>query len=138
MLNRYGKGFGLLPEGSIFNQPNTVYGILFFSSQMILCKKNFNYFLYIGQTTTFEFFIFYKVLFHRKALMIDAKLFLSILANLGNVYLAYILYFVLRDFCLVCVAFYLINFFLLIVNHKHYMCKNKILRLLSAKKKKSN
>lgn len=111
----------------------------FFHLRWYCVRNNLNYFFVYWLDDDFWLnFFFYKVLFHRKALMIDAKLFLSILANLGNVYLAYILYFVLRDFCLVCVAFYLINFFLLIVNHKHYMCKNKILRLLAAKKKKSN
>ena len=37
-LNRYGKGFGLMPENSIFDQHNSIYGLVFFIIQLLLCK----------------------------------------------------------------------------------------------------
>ncbi len=41
--------------------------------------------------------------------------YLAVLANCGSMYLAYILYFILDDFCVVCVSTYVINFGLLLV-----------------------
>nr|KAG5690141.1 hypothetical protein BaRGS_003464 [Batillaria attramentaria] len=43
------------------------------------------------------------------------QLVAAIIANLGSVYLACILYFVLQDFCIVCVSIYFVNFVLLLV-----------------------
>ena len=40
----------------------------------------------------------------------------SILANLGSVYLGYILYFILEDACIVCISTYIVNALLLGVN----------------------
>lgn len=44
------------------------------------------------------------------------QMLLCIMANIGSVYLGYILYFVLEDICVVCVSTYFVNFVLLIVN----------------------
>jgi len=41
---------------------------------------------------------------------------LSILANFGSIYLAYILVYVLHDVCVVCVTVYVINAFVLVCN----------------------
>jgi len=41
---------------------------------------------------------------------------LSLIANLGSIYLAYILVYVLHDICVVCVTVYIINFFIFICN----------------------
>lgn len=84
----YGKGFGLLQyivgEHSILNQPNSMAGLVF-------------YILVIGLT-------FFDTLPAAKALVI-----LSVLSNIGSVYLACVLYFVLYDFCIVCICTYVIN-----------------------------
>ena len=40
----------------------------------------------------------------------------SIAANFGSVYLGYILLFILKDFCLVCVSTYVVNFLLLVAS----------------------
>lgn len=40
----------------------------------------------------------------------------AIMANCGTLWLAYILYFVLNDFCVVCVSTYAINFCVLLTN----------------------
>jgi len=41
---------------------------------------------------------------------------LSIVANLGSIYLGYILVYVLHDVCVLCVTIYVINFFVLVCN----------------------
>jgi len=44
------------------------------------------------------------------------QVILSCAANVGSVYLAYILYFILEDLCLVCVTSYIINAAILLCN----------------------
>ena len=75
------------------------------------------------------------VLLQRNNLALKLKLFLSVVSNLGNFYLAYILYFVLKDFCIVCVSFYVINGILLVVNYKQAKCHSKLNDFISNKKK---
>ncbi|XP_030648325.1 vitamin K epoxide reductase complex subunit 1-like protein 1 isoform X1 [Chanos chanos] len=102
--SRWGRGFGLL--GSIFgnnsavNQPNSIYGLLFYGFQLLL-----------GMTVSAM-----------------AALFLmstSILSVVGSLYLGYILYFVLKDFCIICVTTYALNFILLILNYKRLVYLNE-------------
>ncbi|XP_043910158.1 vitamin K epoxide reductase complex subunit 1-like protein 1 [Protopterus annectens] len=103
-VSRWGRGFGLL--GSVFgrdsavNQPNSVFGIIFFVLQMLL-----------GMTVSAV-----------AALILMTS---SIVSVLGSLYLAYILYFVLRDFCIICVATYLLNVVLLIINYKRLIYLNE-------------
>ncbi|CAG5129578.1 unnamed protein product [Candidula unifasciata] len=93
LTSRYGKGFGLvdkfLSNTSILNQPNTVYGIAFYTFQATLSLSSSS----------------------SAAVVQTAG---SVLANIGSVYLGYILYYIIRDFCLVCVSTYVVNFLLLI------------------------
>lgn len=49
----------------------------------------------------------------------------SIVSVLGSLYLAYILYFVLKEFCIVCVITYLLNFILFIINYKRLVYLNE-------------
>ncbi|XP_004076650.2 vitamin K epoxide reductase complex subunit 1-like protein 1 [Oryzias latipes] len=102
--SRWGRGFGLL--GSIFgndsalNQPNSVYGIVFYAFQLLL-----------GMTVSAM-----------------AALFLmttSILSVVGSLYLGYILYFVLKDFCVICITTYVLNFILFTLNYKRLVYLNE-------------
>ncbi|KAE8625005.1 hypothetical protein XENTR_v10006128 [Xenopus tropicalis] len=101
---RWGRGFGML--GSIFgkdsllNQPNSVFGLVFYLLQMLL-----------GMTVSAV-----------AALVLMTS---SIVSVVGSVYLAYILYFVLKDFCVICVTTYLLNFILLIINYKRLVYLNE-------------
>ncbi|XP_029468158.1 vitamin K epoxide reductase complex subunit 1-like protein 1 [Rhinatrema bivittatum] len=102
--SRWGRGFGLL--GSIFgkdsavNQPNSVFGLIFYILQMLL-----------GMTVSAV-----------AALVLMAS---SIMSVMGSLYLAYILYFVQKNFCIICVATYLLNFVLLIINYKRLVYLNE-------------
>nr|XP_025035509.1 vitamin K epoxide reductase complex subunit 1-like protein 1 isoform X2 [Pelodiscus sinensis] len=104
LWNRWGRGFGLL--GSIFgkdsaiNQPNSVFGLVFYILQMLL-----------GMTASAV-----------AALILMTS---SIVSVIGSLYLAYILYFVLKEFCIICVTTYLLNFILFIINYKRLVYLNE-------------
>ncbi|XP_056662330.1 vitamin K epoxide reductase complex subunit 1 [Monodelphis domestica] len=96
----WSKGFGLvepfLGPDSILNQSNSIFGLIFYSQQLLLgC---------------------YSARWASSVLM-----FSSVLSLFGSVYLAWILLFVLYDFCLVCVSTYAINLGLAILNYQRAM-----------------
>lgn len=82
-MTGYGKGFGLLPKNSIFNIPNPIYGLVFYTQLAVLSTIN-NY--YCSATVVA----------------------LGILSNILSIYLAYILY-VFNVICIVCVGTYIVN-----------------------------
>nr|XP_005887050.1 PREDICTED: vitamin K epoxide reductase complex subunit 1-like protein 1 [Bos mutus] len=100
----WGRGFGLL--GSIFgkdgvlNQPNSIFGLIFYILQLLL-----------GLTASAV-----------AALILMTS---SIMSVVGSLYLAYILYFVLKEFCIICVITYVLNFILLIINYKRLVYLNE-------------
>lgn len=102
--SRWGRGFGLL--GSIFgndnvmNQPNSVYGIVFYIFQLLL-----------GMTVS--------------AMAALILMTTSILSVVGSIYLGYILYFVLKDFCIICITTYALNLILFILNYKRLVYLNE-------------
>ncbi|XP_052454572.1 vitamin K epoxide reductase complex subunit 1-like protein 1 [Carassius gibelio] len=102
--SRWGRGFGLL--GTIFgndsavNQPNSVYGILFYIFQLLL-----------GLTAS--------------AMAALILMTTSIASVMGSLYLGYILYFVLKDFCLICITTYALNFILFVLNYKRLVYLNE-------------
>ena len=49
----------------------------------------------------------------------------SIMSVVGSLYLAYILYFELKEFCIICVITYVLNFILLIINYKRLVYLNE-------------
>ena len=57
------------------------------------------------------------------------QLALCCLANLGSLYLGYILYFILQDACIICIATYVVNFLLVISSR---LCVS-VLKQLQAK-----
>lgn len=87
-FDRYGKGFGLLPDKSPFNLPNPIYGIVFYVGLLILVA--------ISPLTNQR----------NVALIILGLSFSSVVMS---AYLGYILYAVLKDLCVVCVATYFAN-----------------------------
>uniref|UniRef100_A0A8C2RIC7 vitamin-K-epoxide reductase (warfarin-sensitive) n=1 Tax=Capra hircus TaxID=9925 RepID=A0A8C2RIC7_CAPHI len=101
---RWGRGFGLL--GSIFgkdgvlNQPNSIFGLIFYILQLLL-----------GLTASAV-----------AALILMTS---SIMSVVGSLYLAYILYFVLKEFCIICIITYVLNFILLIINYKRLVYLNE-------------
>ncbi|KAL8176538.1 UNVERIFIED_CONTAM: hypothetical protein K2H54_036080 [Gekko kuhli] len=97
--SRWGRGFGLvaglLGSHSLFNQPNSIFGIAFYILQILLGFSN-------------------------SGLAVIALLGSSLVSIAGSLYLAYILFFVLHDFCVVCVSTYLLNSALLFLNYKRF------------------
>ncbi|KAJ1067768.1 hypothetical protein K5549_016422, partial [Capra hircus] len=104
LFYRWGRGFGLL--GSIFgkdgvlNQPNSIFGLIFYILQLLL-----------GLTASAV-----------AALILMTS---SIMSVVGSLYLAYILYFVLKEFCIICIITYVLNFILLIINYKRLVYLNE-------------
>ncbi|GBM71329.1 Vitamin K epoxide reductase complex subunit 1-like protein 1 [Araneus ventricosus] len=111
--SKYGKGFGILEhivgKESILNQPNSVFGLVFYLIFMPLGE--------IPNLTVSK-------------IMIG----LAVLSNLCSVYLAYILMFILYDFCVVCVTTYAVNFFLLICSLFRYKFHSAKLKAEASKK----
>jgi vitamin-K-epoxide reductase (warfarin-sensitive) len=108
-MSKYGRSFGLIPKGHPLNLPNPVFGIFFYMTQMILT-------IFCGSDKT----------------LIRAIIGLSIVSNLGSLYLGYILFFILHDFCVVCVTIYVINLFMLLTA----MNRSKIAATLRLKQEK--
>ncbi|XP_014385271.1 PREDICTED: vitamin K epoxide reductase complex subunit 1 [Myotis brandtii] len=95
--SRWGQGFGLVEQvlgpDSVFNQSNSIFGCIFYSLQLLL-----------------------GCLWGR---WVSALLLLSSLVSLvGSVYLAWILFFVLHDFCIVCITTYAINVGLMVLSFR--------------------
>ncbi|XP_015922892.1 vitamin K epoxide reductase complex subunit 1 [Parasteatoda tepidariorum] len=113
--SKYGKGFGLLQhvlgENSILVQPNSVYGIMF----------------YLG---------FIPISEVRNLTVSRLIILVACISNACSVYLAYILMFILYDFCVVCVTTYLLNALLLICSIFRYRYHVIYLERNSSKKKK--
>ncbi|XP_045140982.1 vitamin K epoxide reductase complex subunit 1 isoform X1 [Echinops telfairi] len=86
--SRWGKGFGLvehvLGPDSVLNQSNSLFGCIFYTLQLLLGCVHGHW--------------------------ASRLLVLSSLVSLaGSLYLAWILFFVLYDFCIVCITSYAIN-----------------------------
>ncbi|XP_007948458.1 vitamin K epoxide reductase complex subunit 1 [Orycteropus afer afer] len=86
--SRWGRGFGLvepvLGPDSVLNQSNSIFGCIFYTLQLLLgCLR--------GRWAS--------------VLLVLS----SLLSLVGSVYLAWILFFVLYDFCFVCITTYAIN-----------------------------
>jgi len=75
--------------GSLVSLPNSVYGIFFYL--IIIFLANYGLFS----------FIFY----------------LSLIATIGSIYLAYVSYFKLKNYCVVCGGVYVINFLIFIFSY---------------------
>ncbi|XP_028379504.1 vitamin K epoxide reductase complex subunit 1 isoform X1 [Phyllostomus discolor] len=93
--SRWGQGFGLVEQvlgpDSVFNQSNSIFGCIFYTLQLLLgCLR--------GR-------------------WVSILLLLSSLVSLaGSVYLAWILFFVLYDFCIVCITTYAVNVGLMVLS----------------------
>ncbi len=104
---RYGSGFGitsiLFGKKSMMNQSNGILGMIFYSLQIIFGKKSNKFFIDL------LFFFLISPGLITIPLFSKLALFSSVLACIGSLYLAFILAFVLKDLCLVCIATYIIN-----------------------------
>lgn len=81
---RYGKGFGIFGKESKLHQPNSLFGLMFYSMIATLAQSNSKF---IGLLS----------------------LLAIALSNIMSLYFAYILYFKLYDLCVVCVSTYIVN-----------------------------
>ncbi|XP_043942298.1 vitamin K epoxide reductase complex subunit 1-like protein 1 [Protopterus annectens] len=115
--SRWGRGFGLMEHlfgrYSVMNQPNSVFGIVFYLLQILL-----------GQTVSSVSFV--------------TLLLTSVVSIAGSLYLAYILFFVLHDFCVICVSTYVLNFILFLLNWKRLAYPGQTQKDQGEKQKKKN
>ncbi|XP_028171282.1 vitamin K epoxide reductase complex subunit 1-like protein 1 [Ostrinia nubilalis] len=98
LTSEYSKGFGIIPKESALEVPNCIYGIMFYCLMIFLGTYD-----HVG--------------------VARLQLLLAFASCLSSVYLAYLLAFVLHDFCIVCVSTYFINAMLFSFVYK----KNKFL-----------
>ncbi|XP_050682186.1 vitamin K epoxide reductase complex subunit 1-like protein 1 [Leptidea sinapis] len=84
LTSKYSKGFGFAAEGSALKVPNCVYGIIFYCLMIFLSTLN-------------------------HTIAGNLQLLLCSTSLLTCLYLAYLLAFVLKDFCVVCVSTYFVN-----------------------------
>ncbi|XP_067633371.1 vitamin K epoxide reductase complex subunit 1-like protein 1 [Eurosta solidaginis] len=85
----YGRGFGLTKYFTSWSPPNGMLGIAFYILLILLTPP-------------------------RHLSLSLLQLLLCFVSNLLSLYLAYLLYFVLEDLCVVCVSIYIVNFFCLL------------------------
>ncbi|XP_068823159.1 vitamin K epoxide reductase complex subunit 1 isoform X1 [Capricornis sumatraensis] len=110
--SRWGRGFGLvehvLGKDSILNQSNSIFGCIFYTLQLLLGEWSWHVLVMASsQSLHLPLFCFTGCLQGR---WVSVLLRLSSLVSLaGSVYLAWILFFVLYDFCIVCITTYAIN-----------------------------
>jgi len=99
LTSQWGKGFGLLGyiigHDHPLNLKNPFFGLAFYLIQLILSDI-------------------------KGSRACKLQLATAIMANCGTLWLAYILYFVLQDLCLVCVSTYAINFGVLLSNLERF------------------
>ncbi|XP_014244184.1 vitamin K epoxide reductase complex subunit 1-like protein 1 [Cimex lectularius] len=97
--SHYGRGFGILNdifgEGSILDQPNSLYGMFAYFGMFLLALTD-------------------------RIKMSRVFLNVTVMCNVMSVYLGYILIFILKDFCVICVSTYVINFVLVVAAYKKY------------------
>uniref|UniRef100_A0A2K6NVH6 vitamin-K-epoxide reductase (warfarin-sensitive) n=2 Tax=Rhinopithecus roxellana TaxID=61622 RepID=A0A2K6NVH6_RHIRO len=86
-------------KDGVLNQPNSVFGLIFYILQLLL-----------GMTASAV-----------AALILMTS---SIMLVVGSLYLACILYFVLKEFCIICVVMYVLNFLLPSINYKQLVYLN--------------
>lgn len=101
----YGKGFGVvgkvLGEDSALNVPNGVFGLIFYTTILVTA-------------------------FSKCGKVAEVQKWMAVASNLLSVYLAYLLYFVIQNLCVVCVGLYIVNGFLLVFSsHKVEALKAK-------------
>ncbi|KAL9981633.1 hypothetical protein ACROYT_G010365 [Oculina patagonica] len=110
--SKYGTGFGLVEpvmgKDSPLNVPNSIFGILFYSSIVLLG-------MFKSKAAAWIMFLF------------------SLLSCVGSIYLGYILFYILHDTCVVCISTYVVNALLLILN---LVTLNRVMTRVDAKKKK--
>ncbi|KAG7308706.1 hypothetical protein JYU34_005930 [Plutella xylostella] len=108
LTSKYSKGFGILPKHSALEIPNCIYGTLFYCLMILLA--------------TFD-----------HSAVVTLQLLLALTSCASSVYLAYLLAFVLKDFCIVCVSTYFIN---ALISFLVYKKRQIIKRSIEEKKSK--
>lgn len=96
----------------MFNIPNSIYGLAFFTQFAVLSMYSLNYIRlrmctpYNNNMMNNEIFFFLGMI--NNYACTATIVVLGIISNIGSVYLSYILY-TFEDICIVCVSIYVIN-----------------------------
>jgi vitamin-K-epoxide reductase (warfarin-sensitive) len=119
--SEYAKGFGLdfLPEE--LKLSNGSYGIVFYLIFALLSK------FYAESFFNFLILHFFQG-FTKNLALVKVQLILSVTSIVVSIYLAYIMYFILANLCIVCVATYVLNTinFILVLKKLILLRKEKI------------
>ena len=93
---------GVVPKGTMFDQSNATLGVLFYL--LVYLANYFKTINYNQSNTNIQYFILGMTTF-----------------GLGmSMYLAYVLFFLLDDICMVCIATYVVNTMLFVEAYKEY------------------
>ncbi|RWS31946.1 vitamin K epoxide reductase complex subunit 1-like protein 1 [Leptotrombidium deliense] len=90
--SRFAKGFGIFNQDSLLNIPNPIYGVLLYSTQLII--------VLFFQQSVFAYCIL---------------LSFTVMSSIMSLYLAYILY-KMKNLCVVCATIYFTNLFSLFIS----------------------
>nr|CAH7757896.1 unnamed protein product [Callosobruchus chinensis] len=98
-MSEYGKGFGIFGKSSPLHKPNSLFGIMYYSMIATLALSNSKF-------------------------ITTVSMVLIIISNIISLWFAYVLYFILYDFCIVCVSTYIVNVFNFLVIQMKMKCIN--------------
>lgn len=106
MLSEYSTGFGLNFIPDALKISNSLYGIIFYAIVASLSKNNNT----LRKIELYTFINNSLILgFSKQIHVVEIQLFLSSLSIWMSIYLSYVLFYIIKDVCLVCILMHSLN-----------------------------